>query len=234
MSGRPYWDEDRDEDKVLAGEYALGLLPPDEAAGFAARLGENAALRALVRQWTEDFTGLSDLVEPQVPPVRVHQAIEARIFSGPARGPLGLFRRVGVPMLTAAALILALFLGIDHGPSGVHPPVAPVYRAEIEATDGGLYVAAAYDAGAGEFYVERRAGAARPGRVLELWLIEGDGPPVSLGVLPEAARARLPVAEPLRARLEGGILALSDEPSGGSPDRSPTGDVLAVGPLGTP
>ena len=38
---------ERDADKALAGEYALGLLPAEEAAAFEARLVNEPELRAL-------------------------------------------------------------------------------------------------------------------------------------------------------------------------------------------
>ena len=231
---------DKDEDRVLAGEYAIGLLTPDEAAAFAARLAVEPDLRRLVRQWTEDFACLAEDIEPETPPAWVQAGVDSRLFSGPARGPLGVFRRVVVPLMTAASLVVALFLvsdpgapGVvsDPGAPGVQPPAPPVYQADLEAEDSSLVFSAGYDATTRQMYVERRQGAARPGRVLELWLIADDNPPVSLGVLPDNARVRLPVPEALRDRLEGGILALSDEPPGGSPTGAPTGAVLAVGPL---
>jgi anti-sigma-K factor RskA len=68
--------------------------------------------------------------------------------------------------------------------------------------------------------------------VLELWLIEGDAAPVSLGVLPEAPQARVPLDRALAARIAAGaLLAISDEPEGGSPTGAPTGAVLAAGPV---
>lgn len=222
---------DKDEDRALAGEYALGLLTPEEAERFALRLADEPDLRSLVRQWTEDFAQLAEDITPERPPARVQANIEARLFSGPSRGPLGVFRLLGLPLMTASLLIVALFTVSDLRVPGVLPPANPVYHADLVAEDGGLIVAAGYDATSAEMYVERRQGAAPAGRALELWLIEGDNPPVSLGVLPEDARTRLPVPEALRNRLEGGVLAVSDEPPGGSPTGAPTGDVLAVGPL---
>ena len=83
--------------------------------------------------------------------------------------------------------------------------------------------------------MNRTAGAAVPGRVLELWLIAGDNPPVSLGVLPEAASAEVQLTPDLVAALAAGTLpinlAISDEPPGGSTTGAPTGAVLAMGPV---
>ena len=104
-------------------------------------------------------------------------------------------------------------------------------RAQIAAEDGALIVKASYDATSGALYVDRTIGAAAPGRALELWLVAGDDAPVSLGVLPEAREARLSVPENLRIKIAGGVLAISDEPPGGSPTGVATGAVLATGAI---
>ena len=119
--------------------------------------------------------------------------------------------------IAVAALALLLIVSPDLRDPGPQAPAAPLYRAEIAAEDGSLLIAAGYDAESAELYIERLAGQALPGRVLELWLIAGDNPPVSLGVLPGKDRIRLPVAEGHRDALDGGVLAISDEPPGGSP-----------------
>lgn len=219
---------DHQEDQVLAGEYALGLLTPEEAQAFEVRMRNEPHLRALYLQWSEDLAGLAEDVSEESPPPRVERAIEARLFPAPRnRSLLERFGLTGLAAAVLAALLFVQFDGIGWGPGA---PSDPVYIADIVASDASLEVAATYDAD-GSLYIERLSGQARSGRALELWLIEGDTPPVSLGVLPEDARARLTVPEPLRARLEGGVLAISDEPPGGSPTGAPTGDVLAVGEI---
>ena len=61
-------------------------------------------------------------------------------------------------------------------------------------------------------------GRARPGRDFELWVIEGQQAPVSLGVIPAGDSARLPVSRALRAKMvSGALFAISVEPAGGSP-----------------
>ncbi len=62
---------DRDEDRLLAGEYALGLLPPDEAVAFEDRLSSDPELRALYASWAEDFASLTDGIAPVAPPRQV-------------------------------------------------------------------------------------------------------------------------------------------------------------------
>ena len=220
---------ERDADKALAGEYALGLLSADEAAAFERRLGNEPALRALYAEWCEDLAALTDRIDPVAPPPRLQGEVEAALFGKPRGKPGWIGALLGG--LAVAALALGLIFGADLLPRGPQAPDDPAYVAEVAAEDGSLVVAAAYDAEAGALFVERRAGAAREGRALELWLIAGENAPVSLGVLPGEAQTALDIPAELRVQLEGGLLAISDEPPGGSPTGAPTGDVLAVGPI---
>lgn len=220
---------DREADKALAGEYALGLLPPDEAAAFEARLATDPVLRAIYADWAEDLARLTDRIEPVAPPPWVFGKIEARLFGRGRKRGSWLSWAMGA--VAAAVLVVAVGLGtgvFDRGPT---PPGSPAYVAEIAAEDRSLVVAAAYDAGQGRLFIDRQSGAPREGRALELWLIAGEDAPVSLGVLPAEAQADLTVPAALRARLDGAVLAISDEPPGGSPTGTATGDILAVGEI---
>ena len=225
MSDTPDIDDD---DRITAGEYALGLLPEAEAVAFEARLAAEPALRVLYAQWAEEFALLAEDVAPVAPPSRVAGRISARLFPEPRKR--GLSERFGLLGWAVAVLAVLLFLSFDGLNFGPGAPTDPVYIADIVAEDATLVVLATYDVD-GTLYLEREAGAPRPGRALELWLIAGDAAPVSLGLLPDALRGRLSVEEGLRASLEGGVLAISDEPPGGSPTGAPTGDVLAVGQI---
>lgn len=224
-------DQPERDDRVLAGEYTLGLLSAEEAAAFETRMVREPELRALYAQWAEDFAGLTDDITPQAPPARVWQQIEAGLFDTRARGAwLRRFTLWGGGIAAAAVLVLAVGLPdlVERGPV---PPVDPPYVAQIAAEDGSLVVQAVYDDATGTLFVDREAGGAAPGRALELWLIAGENAPVSLGVMPQDAQAILRVADDLRGRVAGAVLAISDEPEGGSPTGAPTGDVLAVGPV---
>ncbi len=217
-----------DDDIALAGEYALHLMDADARRAFEARLAREPALRDLVRDWDENFIVMAEGFSPVAPPARLKAAIEKRLFAETAAP-----RRAGSPFgwilgaLSAGvlALLLVVFL-----PDTRLAPEGPAYIAEIAAEDGSLVVEARFDPESGGLSIERQAGAAAAGRVLELWLIaEGAAAPVSLGVLPEEQSATLGIPETLVAALAGGTLAISDEPPGGSPTGQPTGAVLAVG-----
>ncbi|MFX0540623.1 anti-sigma factor [Roseovarius sp. S4756] len=229
MTTPPPYDED---DRVLAGEYALGLLGHDAAAAFETRLAREPDLRALYAAWAEDLAGLTDDIDPVSPPASMKDRIEAQAFGDmsprrPFAGLRGLAWLVGGAVAAALALFVVLETGLlGQGPA---PEGAPEFIAEVAAEDGSLVILASYDADAGALTVKRQTGTAPVGRVLELWLIAGEDAPVSLGVLPDGEGLRLDMDPALAARLPGGVLAISDEPPGGSPTGAPTGSVLATG-----
>ena len=229
MTGAQPYDED---DRVLAGEYALGLLAADAAAAFEARLVGEPELRALYAAWADDLAALTDGIAPVAPPAALKRGIDAQLFGAPSvRRPFAGWRGLGWLVGGAVAATLALLLVVDTGLMAPDAPSAPLYIAEIAAEDGSLRIAASYDAEAGALLVQREAGAAPEGRALELWLIAGSAAPVSLGVLPDTGTARFDIAELLRPQLLGAVLAISDEPPGGSPTGAPTGSVLATGAI---
>jgi anti-sigma-K factor RskA len=219
--------EKSDDDRALAGEYVLGVLPPEEARAASARIATDPEFAALVAEWRADLATLADEVEPVAPPARVWRATERRLF-GRARRRWWAW---AAPVALAAALAAAVVFWPSFAPRAPVPPAAPAYRAELVAQDGDLRLAAAYDAEAGTLFVAREGAAAPDGRALELWIIAGDDAPVSLGVLPDDPATVVVVAPELRAALDGAVLAVSDEPAGGSPTGQPTGAVLATGAL---
>jgi anti-sigma-K factor RskA len=224
MSDRPDIDP---EDSAEAAEYALGLLGASERTAFEARLARSATLRAEVRDWQARFAAMAlDEVEAVAPPAALKERVETALFRD-ARPAGGRVRQWLAGLGAAAAVAVVVLLLIPDAPQS---PSGPVYTAEVTG-DAGLTLAAAYDAGAGVLTLARQSGGAAPGRALELWLIAGDNPPVSLGVLPGTPEVTLAVAPDLAAALARGLLAVSDEPEGGSPTGQPTGAVLATGPL---
>lgn len=227
---------DRDEEVMRAAEYALGLLSPDETALFEASLERDSQAREDYARWAEHFAALTAGFPEATPPDAVLARIEERLFpANPATVPspasfwdrFGLGGAIGGGLLAALAVLWLINL------SGIMNWLdTPALVAEITAQDQSLVVDARYDAEARTLAIDRKAGAAAAGRALELWLIVGDAAPVSLGVLPEAETAVVALPETLAAGLEGGVLAISDEPPGGSPTGAPTGAILAVGTLG--
>lgn len=224
-------DDKKRDDIALAGEYALHLLDAGERRDFEARLAAEPELRRLLREWDEGFATLAEEVEPVAPPRHLKSGIQRRLFQDAGTAGKRGIRLFGLSRGGLAALAFAVIALIVLSITMLTPR-DPLYVAEIAAEDQSLVLQASYYAGDAVLAIERVAGGAVPGRVLELWLIAEDAEaPVSLGVLPEDTAASIAVPGELAAALKGGTLAISDEPPGGSPTGQPTGAVLAVGAI---
>lgn len=223
-------EEDHSDDIALAGEYVLHLLDAAERKDFEDRLRHESALRDMVRDWEAQLAPLAEEISPVTPPVGLKSRLEGTLFQAAETRPAGPFWRWLVGGLVAASLILgAVYLSPLLGPEEAQ---TPTLSASVASEDGTLVVAARYFGETNSLEVERRAGNAAPGRVLELWLIaDGATAPVSLGVLSPDSETRIQLSDELAAQMAGAVLAISDEPPGGSPTGAPTGSVLATGPV---
>lgn len=219
-----------EKDNIAAAEYALGVLQGNARAAFAKRIENEPALAALVRQWDEHFADFASEIAEEKPPQHVEKALEKRLFPAEQKvsfwNSLWLWRGLTVASLAAAVAI---------GTWSLRPlPDAPADKAlvaQVAGEQGSVKLAAYYNPANGELRLNRVEGAAVPGRALELWIIAGQDAPVSLGLLSDAANTRVIVPEALRAKFPKGVLAVSDEPAGGSTTGAPTGAVLATGAL---
>jgi anti-sigma-K factor RskA len=228
MSGR----HDFDDDDMLASEYVLGVLPTAERQAVARRMEKDAHLRARVRFWDEKLVGLSRAVDPVIPPSQILKDIEAKLFA-PTTQPSGFWKSLwlwrGLSLASLAGLIAvsALYTLQPQSP----PVTGPTFASVIASDSNQLKVLAIYDQSKGQLRLERTSGEAVPGRDLELWLIAGSSKPVSLGVMPVSQTGNVNVNDSLKLLLGNAILAVSDEPKGGSPTGQPTGTVLATGKI---
>jgi anti-sigma-K factor RskA len=204
-----------EKDNITAAEYALGVLQGSARVAFAKRIENEPAVAAVVRQWDEQFAPFADEIAPQTP------SQKPSFWNS-----LGLWRGLTVASLAAAVAI---------GTWSLRPlPDAPTDKAlvaQVAGEQGAVKLAAYYNPANGELRLNRVEGAAISGRALELWLIAGQEAPVSLGLLSNQANTRVMVPEALRAKFPKGVLAVSDEPAGGSTTGAPTGAVLATGAL---
>lgn len=230
---------------LLAGELALGVLEGEERAAALRLLIADAGFAGEVEGWRDRFAAwFADWPEAEPDP-----ALEARIMAAvaPAAANDGapgraarMWRAVAAAAALAAACLLAVLL---LRPEPAAPP--PIVRAAPAPAPAPLVAALAPTPDAGEALdaplaavFDRRAGtltlagavAVPAGRSAELWTIADGGAPRSLGVL--AGSNRLAVPSDARGRLRDGVvLAVSIEPAGGSRTGSPTGPVVATGPL---
>lgn len=228
--------DDIPDDDMLAAEYALGLLAQEERAAFAARLAVEPALAARVRFWDERFVSLAAGVAETSPPDAVQKAIEHRLFGtadsqGAERG--GFWNSIGFWRgLAAASLAGMIALGGYGYIRQQEMSQQAVLVSELSGEANAVRLVAVYDSGARVLKVNRTDLAIPADRDLELWLIAGTDAPRSVGVIPQAPGGEMAVSEELAQLLGAGIvLAVSEEPVGGSPTGQPTGAVLAAGPV---
>ncbi len=208
-------DDDHRSDDDLAAEYALGALDGEERRAVAARIERDAAFARLVADWEERLSGMNESFDEAAPPPRVKSAIDAELFPQPAGGRKWWLVLGGG--LVAACLALLVFLVYPTGDQ-------PILKATLQSTDSGFAFNARVTDDAIE--VDRASGDVPTDRVLELWLIEGGNPPRSVGLL-DGSQIALSGLD-LEA---GAVLAVSLEPTGGSPTGAPTGPVVAAGEL---
>lgn len=204
--------------EATVAEYVLGLLPPEEARALEARLPREPALAALHGEWADAFVTLVDGPDA-APPAPLRGRIEARLFGArptSRRRWFGWAGLLGAPLAAFAAAFILL----------APPDFDPTIHVDILVPEIGLNVAAGADEDT--LRIITVEGTPAPGRSFEVWLVAGDAAPVSLGLLPASGAIDLPRPEGLAS---GMVIAVSDEPAGGSPTGQPTGPVLGAEPF---
>jgi anti-sigma-K factor RskA len=217
---------------MLAAEYVLGVLPEAERQAFAARLGTDAATRAELRFWRTRLAPL-DAEFAEVPaPAGVWPRLERRLFASPVRrggvwDSLGFWRALS----GAAAAIAVVAIGFNVAAPRPDPAAfAAQLVAALSAQGSNVSVVALYNATTGQVRLTTISGDAVPGKDYELWAIEGEAAPRSMGVIPIDASYDVKNAPDILAGFgPGTTLAISLEPKGGSPTGAPTGPVVAAG-----
>lgn len=221
---------DRDDDDLLAAEFALGLLDPVEADAVVARARADGALSLRIAWWRDQFAALAE--DGEAPPERLWRAIAARLPANDnVMQAMRRWRVAASGAMTVAAALLA-FVAVRPTP---HPIVvtrqAPAPMVAMLTGEGGRQVALTYSAESGRMRIVPAALDAKAGDA-ELWVIPADGKPRSMGVFGDKAMEDHDVAPPMRALMaEGATFAVSLEPKGGSPKDGPTGPVVATGKM---
>ena len=221
-------------DEALAAEYVLGVLPASERQEAARRIETDVDIARLVDRWEDSFSPLAAAYVPVEAPAAVKQAIDRRLFASSKTAPrASLWNSLALWRWLAAAAVFALALVTAWNMQPpAEEPAAPRLVASLESDETDVRYLAFYDETAQTIHLSHVAGARAPDQDFELWVIEGDEPPASLGVIATGERVDVHPEETLRTKLSAGaVLAVSLEPGGGSPTGQPTGPVVAVGDL---
>jgi anti-sigma-K factor RskA len=145
----------------------------------------------------------------------------------------------------AASLLAAGFAGLAiwahqkaAPPTVAPPPLAksapvqeePMQVALLKSTTGPTAFVATLDRSRKRMTISPGAAQAPRKGDLELWMIPPDGAPQALGVIPADRSASMPMPDAFAGKGDTPIvLAVTEEPTGGSPTGKPTGPVVAKG-----
>jgi anti-sigma-K factor RskA len=237
MSGADDMTPGLGPDEALAMDVALGALGRAEWRAAQARMRSDPAFRAAVEAWQAELAPLDAEMSEMTPPSGVWAAIAAEIEPAPARAAapaparslwdsLMLWRGLAFAGIAAAAIALV--------PATPPPIVAPprLLVAALAAPDGTPLLSAAYDPLRGAVVLTPATQRQDEGKSAELWVIEGDKPPRSLGVIDiKDANAHVISQRQIAGLAAGSTLAISIEPVGGSKTGLPSGPVVATGKL---
>ncbi len=230
---------ERESDDLIAAEYVLGVLSAAERQEATHRIDADPAFARLVDAWEARLSPLAEAYPPAEPPQSVKAAIDRRLFISASGSTLhaatpraGIWTSLGFWRGLAAAAVagFAIAVALPY----IQPPAQQQVRlvASLAADSSNVKYLAVYDAAHHNVGLSHLSGERDQGKDFELWVIEGDKPPVSLGVIPVGAATTVPVTPSLQQQLEqGAVLAVSVEPPGGSPTGQPTGPVVATGDL---
>ncbi|MDW5315185.1 anti-sigma factor domain-containing protein [Rhizobium sp. PL01] len=226
---------DSRRDQVIAGEYVLGVLSADDRRKVEARMVLDGAFAAMVNHWQSNLTSFDDAYEPIAPPPQVLVAVERRLFAEQARPVVaagGFWNSLALWRVLTLASVAGL-VTVATFASGMLAPVSQTKPLVAELTGDAsttINLLAQYDAGNGALKITPVAAKQTEAKSLELWLIEGDNPAKSLGILPQTGEGEIIIPAELRSKFGAGVtLAVSVEPFGGSPTGTATGPVVAVG-----
>lgn len=234
---------ERDEMDLLAAEYVLGLSDLSARRTAEARIARDPGFAARVRAWEARLAPFDDAFEPVTPPARVRERVRTALFDEappPVRG--GLWRSLtlwrGAALASATALIALAVVTAHPRLPGLETvwPGATERQADLVAvlseTQAAPKFLAVYRPGENAVQVTPAEPIAPIEGDYELWVVGVDEAPRSLGLLRADGDGRYPLPRDIdAARLPEASLAVSVEPSGGSPTGAPTGPVVAIGAL---
>jgi anti-sigma-K factor RskA len=233
-----------EDDDLRLAEYALGVLEADERRSVEAQLAVEPEYSERLVQWHARLAPMLEEIADQAPPEYVWARIRDSLGHNPHRAAapeasgrrsvwesLNLWRWFSAGSI-AAAMVMALVLVVVLPREADLLPIESTLTTALQLENGQVVYTATLNASRRSLVVVPAAEIQLEGRDAQLWLIAGDLPPQSLGLLPADGAVRLAVPEELIALASvDSVFAISLEPPGGSPTGLPTGPVVAQGVL---
>ncbi|KRA53107.1 anti-sigma factor domain-containing protein [Devosia sp. Root635] len=226
--------QDHEGHNALVAEYVLGLLSASEHDRIGRLIEADQTLRAERDFWVSRFAALNAEYEETPVPAHLYAAIEARAFGDLVRprATASFWESLMVWRSIAAGALAVAVAAIGFNLMQPAPDVSALTTqlvAALEEEGSDVKFVALYD-GSGNVRLTALSGADVPDRDFELWAIQGDHAPISMGVIPVNERSAVAISPEVMAGWgEGSVLAITLEPEGGSPSGSPTGPIVAKG-----
>jgi anti-sigma-K factor RskA len=223
-------------------EYVLGVLDADTRAAVASEIENTAEAAAAVALWERRLLPLADEIAEVDPPpnvwvrIRITLQLDAPARIKPAKGiwnnlPLWHWIGIGASLVAAACLVLLVTQPTPAPTPGI---IGVGYMvSSIQQNNGVTGWTATMDLQHARMVVVPVTPVHfAQGRAPELWLIPPGQKPISVGVIAPDKPITLALDPAILARLgPTAVLAVSEEPVGGSPTGQPTGAVIAKGPI---
>lgn len=211
----------------LAAEYVLGTLRGSPRQRFEQLCTTNAAARKAVHRWEDDFSVLSRALAPVQPSARVWPQISRRLAgtdSALSRRP----RRWRAWSLAAAASLVAVGLIVGLLVYKQQTALQTIAVLGSDSTHPQWRIERPKELTALTIRVIGSVQIAKDS-AFELWALPRGRSPVSLGVLPVRGTVQRTLTSAQRAALlAADRIAVSLEPSSGSPTGSPTGPIVIL------
>lgn len=241
MSGKMTPDQDEPlerNDDFIAAEYVLGVLSADERQAAHRRIESDRVFARLVEAWELRLSPLGDGYPSVQAPDAVKLAVDQRLFGAQSVSGknvhrvafwknFNFWRGFTIAALASAVLFVAV-------PRFITPqmPMQSLLVASLAADGSDVKYLVVYDAARRELGLSHVAGDRMANKDFELWMIEGNNKPVSMGVIQRGENIHIRVPPAVQEKLaKGAVLAVSLEQTGGSPTGQPAGPVVAAGDL---
>lgn len=230
-----------ESDDMLAAEYVVGALSAEERRQASLRIERDPSFARLVEAWESRLSPLSAGYPEVEPPAAAKQAIDRALFATGSAGAAkrsvasgGIWQSLvfwrGLSTIALALLVVAIAVPLFMAPGTQQGGTQ--FVASIAPKDSAVSYMAYYDPVTRDLALSHVSGERGSDHDFELWAIEGQAKPVSLGVIPAGKVIRVRISPAIGKLLaNGGTLAISLEAPGGSPTGQPTGPVVALGGL---
>jgi anti-sigma-K factor RskA len=222
---------DRDEIDALAGEYVLGTLGAEERRAADVRYTADPNFRRAVSEWESRLQPLADTAGERPLPADLLARIEERIggeSAAPGGNVVALRRqvrrwRVVSAVAGVAAAVLAGVVVVEQLP----PPAQSEFVAVLTSEGTSPAFVATVNVAKGTLSIRRIVAPPPDDKSYEVWAVEPNAVPVSLGVLDNQAK----LSRGLDYAPASLTLAITLEPKGGSPTGKATGPIVFSGKL---